>query len=60
MKKQTILLAIVMMVGLFIGAMAQHMYTLNPNETIDISGNGCTPKVVLSLSPNVVRVKCIP
>lgn len=60
MKKQTVLLAIVMMVGLFVGALAQHLYTLNPNETIDVSGNGCTPKVVPSLSPLVVRVKCVP
>lgn len=62
-------LSIVLFVGMLVlcagagiaGAlMTDYFETLLPNDTITISGDACKPRVVPSLSPNEVRVKCFP
>lgn len=62
-SKITVILMILALtiVGLAVSPVAiDYFETLSPNDTITISGDGCQPRVVLSLSPNQVRVKCFP
>ncbi len=56
-----LLISALTIVGLAVSPVViDYFQTLETNDTITISGNGCQPKVVPSLSPNQVRVKCFP